>query len=155
MLVRGFKPSDIDELATLFHASVHEVGIRDYSFQQVSAWSPVRPCADRYLKQAENGTFLVAVDEDGMIAGYGNVESKGYIDHLYCRPDVVGTGIGSAIYLALEDAAKNTAINRLFVDASEGARRLFERHGFTVEARNELRINGIAIHNYRMSKVIA
>ena len=42
----------------------------------------------------------------------------------------------------------------LFVEASEGARRLFERRGFGVDGRNDLTINGVAIHNYSMSKPI-
>ncbi|MDH6231715.1 hypothetical protein M2281_002313 [Mesorhizobium soli] len=42
----------------------------------------------------------------------------------------------------------------LFVEASEGARRLFERRGFRIDARNDYTINGVAIHNCRMSKLI-
>ncbi|WP_379923564.1 GNAT family N-acetyltransferase [Erythrobacter sp. R86502] len=61
----------------------------------------------------------------------------------------MGTGVGSAIYAALEAAAKRAGISLLFVDASEGARRLFERQGFNVEARNVFTIGGMAIHNYR------
>jgi putative acetyltransferase len=67
---------------------------------------------------------------------------------------LVGTGVGSAIYAAIEAAARRAGIPLLFVDASEGARRLFERHGFGVDARHDFTINGVAIHNYRMSKAI-
>jgi putative acetyltransferase len=38
------------------------------------------------------------------------------------------------------------------VEASEAARRLFERKGFVIEKRNDFPINGVAIHNYRMVK---
>lgn len=155
MLIRNFEPADADALATLFHATVHEVGIRDYSSEQVAAWSPSRPDAARYLRQAEGRTFLVAVDDDGVIAGYGDLEENGHIDHLYCRPDLVGTGVGSAIYAALEEVARKAGIAILFVEASEGARRLFERRGFNLDGRNDFVIDGVTIHNYRMSKSIA
>lgn len=155
MLIRNFEPADAHALATLFHAAVHQVGIRDYSSEQVAAWSPSRPDAVRYLRQAEGRTFLVAVDDDGVIAGYGDLEENGHIDHLYCRPDVVGTGVGSAIYAALEEVARKAGIAILFVEASEGARRLFERRGFNFDGRNDLVIDGVTIHNYRMSKSIA
>jgi putative acetyltransferase len=155
MLIRDFVPADAAALAVLFHASVRQAGIRDYSAKQVAAWSPSKPNPDQYLRQAEGRIFLVAVDDDGMIAGYGDLEPNGHIDHLYCRPDVVGTGIGSAIYAALEKAARNAGIAILFVEASEGARCLFERRGFKVDARNDFTIDGVAIHNYRMSKLIA
>jgi len=97
----------------------------------------------------------VAVDDDGVIAGYGDLEENGHIDHLYCRPDVVGSGVGSAIYAALEEVARKAGIAILFVEASEGARRLFERRGFNLDGRNDFVIDGVRIHNYRMSKSIA
>lgn len=154
MFIRPFEPSDASTLAALFHASVREAGIRDYSAEQVAAWSPSMPDPDRYLWQAVGRTFLVAVDDDNRPIGYGDLEPDGHIDHLYCRPDVVGTGVGSAIYAAIEAAARQAGMALLFVDASESARRLFERRGFGVDARNDYNINGVAIHNYRMSKPI-
>jgi putative acetyltransferase len=154
MFIRPFEPSDANALAALFHASVREAGIRDYSAEQVAAWSPSKPDPDRYLRRAEGRTLLVAVDDDNQPIGYGNLEPDGHIDHLYCRPDVVGIGVGSAIYAAIEAAARRAGIALLFVDASEGARRLFEHRGFGVDARHDFTINGVAIHNYRMSKPI-
>ncbi|WNF09035.1 GNAT family N-acetyltransferase [Stenotrophomonas geniculata] len=155
MLIRNFEPADADALAALFHTSVHQVGIQDYSSEQVAAWSPSKPDVERYSKLSEGTTFLVAVDDSGKIAGYGVLEGNGHIDHLYCRPDVVGTGVGSAILGSVEQFAREAGIADLFAEASEGARRLFERRGFKLEARNDFTINGVAIHNYRMSKSIA
>lgn len=154
MIIRPFDPSDADALAALFHASVHEVGIGDYSVEQIRAWSPSKPDPKGYLRQAEGRTFLVALGGDGQPIGYGDMEPNGHIDHLYCRPDMVGTGVGSAICAALEDAARKAGITLLTVEASEAARRLLERRGFKVDARNDIIVNGVAIHNYRMSKPI-
>ena len=42
MIIRDFIPADADALAALFHTSVHQVGIRDYSAEQVAAWSPAQ-----------------------------------------------------------------------------------------------------------------
>ena len=155
MIVRPFEPSDAEALATLFHESVREAGAQDYSEEQVAAWSPSRPDPEIYLRRAESRTLLVAVDEAGEPVGYGDLEPDGHIDHLYCRADKIGTGVGSAIYAALEAAAKSAGIAIIFVEASESARRLFERRGFGIDARNDFTINGVAIHNYRMSKPIA
>ncbi|WHO37784.1 GNAT family N-acetyltransferase [Sphingobium sp. AP49] len=155
MLIRLFEPLDADSLATLFHASVHEAGIRDYSAEQVWAWSPSKPDPQRYLQQAQDRTILVAIDNDGRPVGYGNLEPDGHMDHLYCRPDMIGVGVGLGICAAIETVARKAGIKLLFVEASEGARRLFERRGFILEARNEFAINGVMIHDYRMSKWIA
>ncbi len=155
MLVRPFMPSDAEALAALFHASVREAGARDYSAQQVAAWSPSSPDPQDYITRAGDRTVLVAIDEDGEVIGYGDLEPDGHIDHLYCRPDRIAMGVGSAIYAALEAAARDAGIAMVFVEASESARRLFERRGFSIDARNDFTINGVAIHNYHMSKRIA
>ena len=152
MQIRQFEPTDAGALAALFHASVRNAGSRDYTAEQVAAWSPSKPDPQCYLRRAKGRTILVAVDGDNAVVGYGDLERNGHIDHIYCRPDVVGTGVGSAIYKAIEAAARQAGINALFVEASEGARRLFARHGFIIEARHDFRINGVAIHNFRMSK---
>ncbi|MCH4891794.1 MULTISPECIES: GNAT family N-acetyltransferase [unclassified Sphingomonas] len=154
MHIRPFEASDSEALASLFHASVRQAGLAYYSSEQVDAWSPSKPEPDKYVQQARDRIFLVAVDDDGALAGYGDLEANGHIDHLYCRPDITGQGVGSAIYAALESAAKAAGITTLFVEASEGARRLFERRGFVVEARNDFTYNGVAMHNYSMSKLI-
>ena len=154
MLIRAFEPADADALAALFHASVRQIGIRDYSTEQVIAWSPSQPKPEEYLRRAEGQWLLVAENSDCEPIGYAAMGPDGRIDHLYCRPDAVGTGVGLALYAALENAAKDSGISVLTVEASEAARRLFERAGFKVEARNNFEVNGVAIHNYRMSKPI-
>lgn len=155
MLIRPFVSTDADQLADLYHASIHEVGIKDYSVEQVWAWSPSKPDPEKYLSRAGNRTLLVALNDGGEPVGYGDLEPNGHIDHLYCRPDAVGMGVGSAILAALESVAKNAGVVALFVEASEGARHLFERRGFDLELRNDFTIRGVSIHNYRMSKSIA
>lgn len=155
MLIRPFRADDAERLAALCHASVHQVGVRDYSAEQVSAWSPAVPDSTGYIRRSLDGRiFLVAVDDDDNTIGYGDLEADGHIDHLYCRPDVVGTGIGSTLYDALEEVANHRGIQFLFVEASEAARRLFERKAFVLEQRNDFTINGVAIHNYRMVKTL-
>lgn len=154
-MIRAFRPADADALAKLFHASVRQIGVRDYSGEQVAAWSPSPPISENYIRQAEGRVFLVAENVAGEPVGYADLELDGHIDHLYCRPDVVGSGVGSALYTALEAAAKEKGISALFVEASEAARRLFERNGFKIETRNDFKVNGVAIHNYRMTKEIA
>lgn len=152
--IRAFVADDAPRLAALFHAAVREVGRRHYSAAQCAAWSPAAPPAARYLARATTHRVLVAVDAGDVPVGYGDLEADGHIDHLYCHPDHVGRGIGSALLAALEAVARESAIARLTVEASEGARPLFERRGFTPLARNDVAIAGVAIHNYRMAKQV-
>lgn len=150
--IRVFEAADAHALARLFHASVHRAGVRHYSPEQVAAWSPSVPDPGTYVQRAQTRTLLVAVDDEGAIVGYGDLEPDGHIDHLYCHPDKLGAGVGAAICAGLEAAARAAGIAALSVEASEGARGLFERQGFALGSRNELFFNGVMLHNYRMSK---
>ncbi len=154
MLIRPFRPDDAEALVALFHASVHGIGVRDYSPEQVRAWSPSPPDPERFRRHAQGRQIFVAQDAAGDPLGYGTLEADGHIDHLYCRPDAAGTGVGSALCDAIEAAARGDGISRLYTEASEAARRLLERRGFSVDSRNDFSVNGVAIHNYRMSKAI-
>jgi putative acetyltransferase len=58
------------------------------------------------------------------------------------------------LYDAIETAARAQGIQRLFTEASELARRFFERKGFTVLERQDMILRGVPIHNYRMAKTL-
>ena len=96
----------------------------------------------------------VAVNERDRVVGYIDLEASGHIGHLFCAPEAVGHGVASQLYDATEAAAHQQGINRLFVEASKAAQRLLERRGFAVLERQELIRHGVAIHNYRMEKVL-
>jgi putative acetyltransferase len=71
---------------------------------------------------------------------------------VYCAPEAVGIGLGGRLVAALIDAAEQQRITALFVEASDAARPMFERHGFVVTARNELERHGVVLHNWSMTR---
>lgn len=153
MLIRRFHQDDAVAVARLFHASVHEIGGRYYSPEQVAAWSPAAPAPDRIVARAQDGrTFLVALDDLSEVTGFIDLERDGHIDFLYCRPDVIGRGVGSALYDQIELIARDARISFLHTEASEAALDFFVRKGFAVERRRDFAHDGVAIHNYRMVK---
>jgi putative acetyltransferase len=153
--LRAFATGDGVQLADVFFRSVREAALADYSPAQVRAWAPAAPDPAWFEARAVDGRFLVvavnAVDE---IVGYADVEGNGHVDHTYCRPDVVGHGVASRLYDRLEEHARSAGIDRLFVEASESARRLLARKGFTVRRRQDLVVRGVGIHNYVMEKYL-
>jgi putative acetyltransferase len=156
MRVRQYRPEDAAAIAAIFFHSIRETGLRDYSVAQVEAWAPQMPDAGRFDARARDGRFvLVAVDETDKPIAYGDLEPTGHIDHLYCRPEHVGTGVASALYDELEQRARALGVARLFVEASEAARRLFLRKGFIEIERREFPVSGVMIHNYLMEKPLA
>lgn len=155
MLIRRFKPNDAVALADLFHAAVQQTAAQDYTAEQIAAWSPHTPNPARYVEKASDGRiFLVAINGAGEPIAYGDLELDGHLDHFYCRPDVTGKGIASALYDVLERTAIEVGLTRIYVEASETARALFKHKGFSIETRQDFSIQGVAIHNYLMSKNI-
>ena len=154
--IRGYQPRDAADLAEVFYRSVREAALADYTPAQVEAWLPARPDASLMARRAGDGRLvLVAVDDDDRVVAYIDLEPDGHIDHLYCVPEAVGRGVASRLYDALETAARDQRIGRLYVEASEAARRLFARKGFTLQRRQDLVRHGVAIHNYVMAKNLA
>jgi putative acetyltransferase len=155
MYIRSFRSGDAPALAWIFHAAVHQVGGLHYSPEQLNAWAPVVPDPERFLEQgADRRILLVAADDSDRPLAFGDLEMNGHIDHLYCHPDVAGTGVASALYDQLEAAARDRGVGRLHVEASEPARRFFLRKGFIVLRRREFTLGGVAIHNFAMEKLL-
>ena len=107
------------------------------------------PDFDRWVERD-----LLYIDENGQYLGFGDLENDGHLDFLYIAPEAEGRGVGSALYDALEAHAREVAMPKLFVEASELAKPLLERRGFVVRARNELTLGGVDIHNFSMEKLL-
>lgn len=153
--VRTYREGDASRLAEIFHRSVREVASADYTPEQVAAWTSAERDAGFFEARATDGRWvLVAVDGSDVVVAYTDLEADGHIDQLYCHPDAAGRGAATVLYLALEDLARSSGVPRLYVDASEPARRFFERHGFEVIARRDIDVDGVALHNYAMEKTL-
>lgn len=153
MQIREFRPEDAAALAQIFHAAVHGIGARDYSPEQLSAWSPEPAPATAWASRAADGRrVFVAADAGGQPTAFIELEMDGHIDCFYCHPQVAGTGTAAMLYARLEAVARSLGLTSLYVEASEAARRFFLRRGFAVETRREIERRGVTLHNYRMTK---
>ncbi|WP_066364216.1 GNAT family N-acetyltransferase [Herbidospora mongoliensis] len=62
-----------------------------------------------------------------------------WLEHFYLDPDVQGMGIGSAVLAGLlELCDREGAVVRLNVLRGSPARRLYERHGFTLDTEDDV-----------------
>ncbi|WP_127939400.1 GNAT family N-acetyltransferase [Nonomuraea polychroma] len=62
-----------------------------------------------------------------------------WLEHFYLDPELQGKGIGSAVLRTLlERCDREDAVVRLNVLQGSPARRLYERHGFTIEAEDQV-----------------
>ena len=152
--IRAFEQRDAADWARIFHSAVHGIASQDYSPEQLAAWSPDPAPTARVLTHVQGREVWVAVDEKDRAQALIELEPDGHIDCFYCAPDHAGTGTASALYRHLETEARAAGISALYVEASEPARRFFLRHGFVIDHRRDFERNGVALHNYRMTKTL-
>ena len=153
MKFRPYQKDDAEALVVIMREAIFEIASDFYAPKQLDAWAARLPDPATLNERYHDGRFvLIAVPEDDAPIAFGDVMGEGHIDYLYCHPTSAGQGIVSGVYDGLEAEARRQSMAVLTVDASEAARPLFERKGFTLVRRNELRLDGIAIHNYRMEK---
>ncbi len=154
--IRVYEQRDAADLADVFFRSVRQVAISDYTPAQVSAWAPERRTPEQSHQWAGDGRLvLLATNENDRAVAFIDLEPDGHIDHLFCAPEAAGQGIASQLYEAAETAARQQGVSRLYTEASELARRFFERKGFVVLERQDMVIRGEPIHNYKMAKDLA
>lgn len=155
MHIRPFEDRDAADWGRIFHAAVHGIGARDYTPAQCAAWSPVEAPAEVIETRARDGrTTWIAADEADVAQGFIELEPDGHIDCFYIAPDFAGTGIGAALYATLEEEARRRGLARLYVEASEAARRFFLRQGFTDQGRRDFMRRGAVLHNHAMDKAL-
>lgn len=152
MLIRPYRAADAGPLSDLYTRSVLHFGPRAYTTDQVNAWAATSSPEKVARRCADGRLVLVATDENGQYLGFGDLECDGHLDFLYIAPEAEGRGVASALYDALEAHARGRAMPLLFMEASELARPLLERRGFVVQARNELKLGDVDIHNFSMEK---
>lgn len=153
MKIRLFHEQDAEQIARLFHETVRKINIRDYSLNQVKAWAPdnihfrnwASVCSER---------FTYVADDEGVIAGFGELELSGHIDCFYCHKDYQRMGIGSRIYCAIEAKAHELGINRLYTEASITASPFFLHMSFSLIREQQVECRGENFVNYAMEKFI-
>lgn len=151
MRMRDYRSADAAVLAEILHAAVHEIGGRDYTAAQLAAWSPAPLSAESFHSRVSDGrSVFVAVSAADVPRAFIELERDGHIDCFYCHPEVAGTGVGRLLFAHLKTAAIAARIPRLYVEASEAARRFLLREGFHVIARRDFERGGVEIHNYDM-----
>lgn len=153
--IRPFAPRDAGDWGRIYHAAVHSVGAQFYSPAQCAAWSPDVPPVDRVLAHVEGLQVWVCVDAADRAQGFIELAPDGHIDCFYLAPDYAGRGAGTALYTQLEAAARAASISRLYVEASEPARRFFLRQGFTEDTRRDFDLRGVAMYNFAMKKNVS
>ncbi len=151
--LRPYVAADLKRCAEIFRASIEELAAEDYSADQREAWASTADDEDAFGDRLAGELTLIAVI-DGAVAGFGGLKGGEEIDMLYVDPEFARRGAGGAIVDALTKLARARGAKRLTAEASEVARPLFERQGFTAQKRNLVRVGDEWLANTTMTKAL-
>lgn len=142
-----------NEIADLYHASVHAIDEDIYTKPEQEAWAPTPPNYEAWVNRLNiKKPFLAVADEK--VLGFIELEDDGHIDCAYTHPQYQKIGIMSALYAHIEHIAKQKSLKRLWVEASKVARPFFEAKGFATMQENKVMRNNVILTNYTMEKIL-
>jgi putative acetyltransferase len=152
--LRPYLPVDAKRCAEIFRLSIEELAADDYDEQQREAWAS-RADDDKAFgaKLASELTLLAMIE--GAIAGFASLKGAEEIDMLFIDPEFARQGVGRTLVDALTKLAEARGAKRLTAEASDVAKPLFERLGFTAQQRNLVRTGDQWLANTTMTKTLA
>ena len=151
MIIRLFEPDDAEQIARLFHNTVRQINVRDYSPAQVKAWSPDNIYFRDWLNICST-RFTYVAEQNGKILGFGELKANGHIDCFYVHYQYQGRGVGKKIYRAMENKAIELNLPRLYTEASISAKSFFVRQGFVKLEKQQVICRGEKLINYLIEK---
>ena len=150
--IRPYRPTDLDAVIAIFLGAIRMIAARDYDAGQIEAWAQ----ADRQrwaVRRLDRPTWVATIGT--VPAGFTDLEPDGHLDMMYVHPDRQGQGIASALLEAVERAARDQGLARIFTEASITARPFFERRGFRTLAEQQVETRGETLTNFRMEKPLS
>jgi putative acetyltransferase len=149
--LRPYVPADAKRCAEIFRLSIEELAAEDYDADQREAWASRADDEEAFGARLANALTLLAVI-DGATAGFASLKGGEEIDMLFVDPEFARQGVGRALVDALTRLAGARGAKRLTAEASDVARPLFERQGFTAEKRSLVRKGDQWLANTTMTK---
>lgn len=150
MQLRRATSDDIGQLKTLYFNTILVVNSRDYSNEQVNVWASTAERTENLLRRIRQQYFYVAVNNDGLITGFGSLENDGYLDMMYVHKDFQRMGIATLLISKIFETAKQLKLAILTTESSITAKPFFEKHGFVALEEQIVYIKEIPLSNYRM-----
>jgi putative acetyltransferase len=152
--LRPYLPADLPLLAEIRLAAIEDLTGDDYDEAQRRAWADLADDEAALGEVLKKGLSLVAL-VGGAPVGFIVLADGGLIDQLYVHPAVARTGVASALCDAIEKLARARKMESLVVDASDTAKPLFDRLGFSAERRNTIPVEDVWLGNTRMKKKLS
>ena len=94
------------------------------------------------------------MEEHGEPIAFAALEPDGHLDLFYVHKDAVRRGVGTRLYEAVEQEAREMGIRRIHTEASITARIFFERRGFQIREARTIVQSGVELTSFAMDKAL-
>ena len=154
IIVRKYKPEDVQELANIYYNTIHLINIQHYSQEQVDVWAPESSLEmEGWAKKfTRTKPFIAVVGNE--VVGFAEFEPNGHIDCFYVHHNWIGKGVGKALMRAILTRAGELNIATIFSEVSITAKPFFESQGFIVLTEQTVAKKGIELTNYKMERKV-
>lgn len=153
MILRDYDESDGPLTLEVFRRAIRQTAARDYTPEQVAAWASDEIDPDGWAARRRSARTRVA-EVDGRVAGFTDVDERGYVDMLFVDPAFARRGVATALLRWAASTARELGAVELSTHASLTARPFFEAQGFTVVAEQHPVLRGVALTNVVMRRAL-
>lgn len=152
IVLRPYQPEDLEQIITLYQASVRQLAAGDYTPGQIAAWSTCY--RERWQRMMSSGQILLAIIGE-RIAGFSRTEPDGYLDLLFTHPDFPRRGVATRLADRLESDLRQQGIKQVTTHGSITAQPFYLGRGYQVLEQQQVEVRGETFVNYRMSKALS
>ena len=152
--IRPLEEKDIHDMQNLFHTTVLNINIKDYTKEEVEDWASCGDDMEHWKEILFNNQFIGAFNEQGCLIGYSSMNKNGYLHSMFVHKHWQGKGIATLLLSEVEKIARQYKVKEITSEVSKTARPFFEHKGYVVECEQKQQANRLKLTNYKMKKVL-
>lgn len=150
MNIREYRENDSIVLKELFLNTINNINTKDYSIEQINAWSKGIDDLEKWnIRLVRNHTLIAEIDNE--IVGFISMANDGLIDLLFTHPKYQNKRIATKLLKEIERLGKK---KKYYTFSSITAKPFFERNGYILNKENIVRLGNVELTNYLMIKDI-
>ena len=150
--LRPALPTDVPTLAAIARDAIEDLAADDYDDSQRAAW---REAIEQGFGERVTRALTLVATIEGTPVGFASLAGAAKIDLLFVDPRAAGSGVAQTLCDAMEKLAAARGAKELLVDASDTAKPLFDKRGYTALRRNTVPLGDEWLANTSMRKSLA
>lgn len=144
------KHSNLEEITSLFKYTITTINAKDYSPQEIIAWSKGADVTENWINRIDTHFFTLGYIESKLV-GMASITDEAYLDIMYVHPDHQGMGIASHLLNKMIYRAKSLGHSQITSDVSITAKPFFLYKGFEVVQPQLVLCRGVVLRNYNVA----